>query len=64
MHKDTEKLHGKTIESIDQCAINCWTISFTDGTKIDIWPESNGPLNISQLWLEDYDPENHKNDKI
>ena len=60
MHKSTRKLHGKTIKSIEKGAINCWIVSFTDGSKIELWAEIDGPLGLGQLWLNDYKTENHK----
>lgn len=27
---------GKTIAMLDDSAVNCWTFTFTDGTKVEI----------------------------
>jgi len=51
MNKDTAYFHGRTIESIKKQAINCWRINFTDGTHRFLWAESDGPLNLGQLWV-------------
>ena len=32
-------MKGKTIESVDNSAINSWTIKFTDGTSMEIQSE-------------------------
>lgn len=65
MHKDTKNLIGKTIQSINKGAINCWVITFTDKSKIEVWAEIDGPLNLGQIWLNEYNPENHvKRSKI
>jgi hypothetical protein len=47
-----EQLYGKTIKSIDSLAINMWTIKFSDGSSVELWAESNGPLGISTISLE------------
>ena len=46
MNKNTKNLKGKTIKSIYKRATNCWDIKFTDGTKIHIWAEPDGPLGL------------------
>lgn len=53
MHKDTQKLIGKTIKYISKQAINCWRIDFSDGTKTFIWAETDGPFDVGQIWLLD-----------
>lgn len=52
MHKNTNKLKGKTILTIRKGSINCWNVKFTDGTAVSLWAEIDGPLGIGQLWLD------------
>ena len=53
MHKNTASMKGKTIKSIKRQAINCWRMNFTDGSRMFIWAEIDGPFNLGQLWLSD-----------
>lgn len=53
MNKNTKSLIGKTIKNIKQQAINCWKITFTDGSHKFIWAENDGPLNLGQLYVSD-----------
>lgn len=53
MNKQTESMHGKTIKSVVQQAINCWRINFTDGTHKFLWAEADGPLGLGQLYVSD-----------
>lgn len=46
-------MHGKTIKSVVQQAINCWRINFTDGTHKFLWAEADGPLGLGQLYVSD-----------
>lgn len=53
MRKATEKdFEGKTIESVNLTAVNMWSITFTDGTTIDIWAEL-GNNQIPNLLVSD-----------
>ena len=52
-HKNTKRIHGKTIKSIQRQAINCWRINFTDNSHIFLWAEIDGPFNLGQIWLSD-----------
>lgn len=51
MNKDTISLKGKTIKNVRKQAVNCWRMNFTDGTKTFLWAETDGPLNLGQLWV-------------
>lgn len=43
---------GKTIKSINTRAANVWKITFTDGSKIEVWAETDGPLRIPTLFVD------------
>ena len=53
-NKNVKKLKGKTIQSINTRACNVWKVTFTDGSKVEIWGENDGPCGIAQIWLDEY----------
>jgi hypothetical protein len=57
MNKNTKPLVGKTIKSINTKSINCWIVTFTDGTKTCLWAEIDGPVGLPQIWLGEYSGE-------
>jgi len=52
-----KQLYGKTIKSIDSLAVNMWTINFSDGSSVELWAESDGPLGLSTINLENFKDE-------
>lgn len=54
------QLEGKTIKSVDSQAINAWTITFTDGTVVELGAEqaiATAAGNIAGLQITDRTPE-------
>lgn len=56
MNKDTNKIIGKTIKSVDTTSINMWVLYFTDGSSVELWGENDGPLGLPQLYVDGYKP--------
>jgi len=52
--KNKNHIYGKTIQSIDTTCINMWVINFTDGSSIELFTETDGPLGIPTLNLENF----------
>lgn len=37
----TSQFVGKTIATVDTRCCNCWNFTFTDGTQVSIWADSD-----------------------
>jgi hypothetical protein len=45
-------LRGKMIYEVSNSSINMWRIHFTDGSSVEVWAESDGPLCIPRIFLD------------
>jgi len=57
---DPKSLVGKTITAVDNRAVNCWKLTFDDGTSVVLDTEG-GPAGIPALIVFPYKPEDYGN---